>query len=188
MADEVHFRVPMCNDSKLSKLHYFFFLSKCRNNYCCKCGFHLLLRLINTYSNLRILLFNLEFFRIVHCKIVQTVFLEVKTFHSQQIDCFAAGRSCMKLCFMLFCLVARPSKYSELCIISLTGLVINWRRGLKRWQIAPFKRTMHFLFNYPLSFKSAASIIHGLWATKRAALFDFSAFAGPGLAAFLFLF
>lgn len=27
---------------------------------------------------------------------------------------------------------------------------------------------MHFLFNYPLSFKSATSIIHGLWATKRA--------------------
>jgi hypothetical protein len=84
---------------------------------------------------------------------------------------------------------AAASKHSELCIISLTGLVINWRRGLKRWQIAPFKRTMHFLFNYPLSFKSAASIIHGLWATKRAALFDFSAFAGLGLAAaFLFLF
>jgi hypothetical protein len=80
----------------------------------------------------------------------------------------------MKLCFMLFCLVARPSKYSELCIISLTGLVINWRRGLKSRQIALFKRTMHFLFNYPLSFKSGSRLLFtgsGPPSARRSSIF-----------------
>jgi hypothetical protein len=105
----------------------------------------------------------------MHCKIDPSFYNQkVKTFHSLQIGCFTAGCSAWNCVSCCLCLVARPSKYSELCIISLTGLVINWRWGLKSWQIAPFKRTMHFLFNYPLSFKSAASIIHGLWATRSA--------------------